>query len=404
MKIWIINHYALSPESAGGTRHYDFASRLSEQGHDVLIIASSFNHWTKKDEHCQNKEVFSLNQKKKVSFLWLKTPPYAGNLGRFVNMLVFSWRVMRGVGLKETPRPDVIIGSSPHLFAAQASLWLARKLNSSFVLEIRDLWPQSLIDLGSFPTWHPMVKILLSLEKSLYKNSDHIVTLLPGAISHISDLSKSSSDKITWIPNGVELVKIPAQKTIKNNDINVVYAGSHGLANDLDNILDAIEILEREACVKNLKFSFYGRGPDKKRLQDRAEQMGLKSLCFYPAIPKEDIYNVLQIADFFIVSLKDSPLYKYGISLNKLYDFLAMSKPVVMAGSPQNNPVLESGAGLVAPPGNPSAMAEALKKMVSMPHEQRTEIGKKGREFVSCHHDIKSLAKQLERICFEAVQ
>lgn len=404
MNIWIINHYALSPQSAGITRHYDLANKLSGLGHDVSIVAASFNHWSKKDEHCQEGERFSLQKHGDVSFLWLKTPPYAGNLERLFNMLVFSWRVLFGVGCENLQKPDIIIGSSPHLFGARASLSIARKLEVPFILEIRDLWPQTLLDIGNFSRWHPLVKVMGWLEKTLYKKSDHIVSLLPGAATYITKAGSVLGSKITWIPNGVDLGNIPCEKAGGSNGrLKVVYAGSHGVANGLDSIVKAISILEKEWFGGSFQFLFYGEGPEKKSLQQMASDLDIKSLSFQASIPKSNVYKVLQTADVFIVTLKDSDLYKYGMSLNKLYDYLALARPVVFGGNSLNNPVAEAKAGIVVSPEDSQAMADALRRLAFLSVDQRMKMGIRGKEFVAKVHNINDLSLKLETVCLEMI-
>lgn len=403
MRIWLVNHYALSPDSSGGTRHYDLAKKLVEYGHEVTIIAASFNHWTKRDEHCRDGQLFATSTHAGVNFIWLKTPLYAGSFGRLFNMLGFSWRLLRRTGLKDLPQPDVIIGSSPHLFAARTALSLSVKLDVPFVMEVRDLWPQTLLDLGHMSRFHPLVMVFSKLEKTLYRQAKHVIALMPGAVSYISNLGAGDADRVTWIPNGVDLQQLPCTDPEDDGVLDVVYAGSHGVANGLDTIVRAIYQLGQAEDTDSFRFAFYGDGPEKQRLQQLAAELGIGNLSFKAAIPKADVYRLMQKADAFIVTLVDSPLYKYGISLNKLYDYLALARPVIFGGKALNNPVAESGAGLVVPPEDSQALAAALRELAKMPKEQRVEMGRRGREFVANHHDVAKLARKLELVCFEAV-
>ena len=148
MKIWIFNHYALPPGASGGTRHYTLARYLQDSGHRVTIIASGYNHWRRREEHLAAGESWRQSTVDGVSFIWLRTPPYGGNPGRMWNMAVYGLRAWRGSWLSAIgERPDVILGSSPHLFAALAAQ-LACCFRVPFLLEIRDIWPQILVDLA----------------------------------------------------------------------------------------------------------------------------------------------------------------------------------------------------------------------------------------------------------------
>ena len=156
MRVWLINHHALPPSEPGGTRHYTLARELIRNGHDVTVIASSFNHATGKQMSCARGKLRTFEQLGEVPFLFLSVPAYRSQLARFWNMFVFAFELWLGLGTRTMRKPDIVIGSSLTLFAAFAAERLARRLRVPFVLEIRDLWPQTLIDMGMRPH-HPAV-------------------------------------------------------------------------------------------------------------------------------------------------------------------------------------------------------------------------------------------------------
>ena len=235
MNVWIINHHALTPDMSGGTRHYDFAKELVSRGYKVTIIASSF-HYAKFEEM----KVYDENQNylqetiDGIDFIWFKTPSYSGNgFARVKNMLSFMFSVINKIPKLNLVRPDTILGSSVHLFAVYAAYSLSKKYNTRFIMEVRDLWPQTLIDMG-ISKWHPFIVLLGWLENYLYQKADKIVTLLPQAHLYIENFV--SSNKIVWVSNGTDINN--ATKEYKNkldkSKFNVVYTGTHGLANNLD--------------------------------------------------------------------------------------------------------------------------------------------------------------------------
>lgn len=411
MRVWIVNQYAVPPTQAGITRHYTLASELIRRGHEVTVIASSFDHVTRQETRLGPDEVARLEllpQARegmvKVPFLWLRTPGYRGNtLARMKNMVVFARRVLTQVPREGLPPPDVIVGSSPHLFGALAAQRLAARLGVPFVLEVRDLWPQSLIDLGGVPAHHPLVLALGQIEKFLYRSADRILALLPGAVEHM--VAKGAQrDKVVYLPNGADLSMLPPPEPPPGGDrLTLVYAGTHGLANGLDGLLDAAAILRDDGYSPRVLMRFIGDGPEKARLIKRAEDEKLDLVRFEPPVPKEDIHAVLQSADGFLVTMHAIGLYRFGISFNKIYDYMAAGRPTILGASASNNPIAEAGAGLTVPAGDAWAMAQAIMQLAAMTPAERWEMGQRGRAAVERQHDFKRLAEVLESTLLEVI-
>lgn len=403
MNVWIINQYAVAPTEPGGTRHYSLAKELTERGHSVTIIAGGFNHATRQKTHLQDKELWRQENIGGVSFLWLSVPLYSGNsVRRLRSMLAFSIRVWKRLGLSSLEKPDVIIGSSPHPFAALAAERLAARYGVPFILEVRDLWPQTLIDLGRLTNRHPLVWLLSVIERYLYKRSNKIITLLPKAVDHLM-MKGVDAHKVVWLPNGVDLSLCPPPAEVTSKPVlTVMYAGSHGLANALDSILDAARILKQDGWQDRITFRLIGDGPAKPSLEKRAvaEQLGL--VTFEKPVAKTEIYRVLQEADCFIMSLKDSPLYRWGISLNKMFDYLAIGRPIVFGANTPANPVLEADAGIVVKPEDSLAMANAIRTIAEMPIAERSDMGLRGRQYAEAH-SMTVLGGQLESVLRSAV-
>lgn len=397
MNIWLINQYALAPSQAGSTRHFSLSRELVRRGHHVTIVASSFDHGTRRETRLQPGEISRLEEVDGVSFLWLRTPPYTGNnLARIRNMLVFANRVWIGSALRQAERPDVILGSSPHLFGALAAALIARRRRVPFVLEIRDLWPQSLVELGNVAPGHPYIRVLELVELFLYRAATHIITLLPSAADHL--VAKGAPrERITWLPNGVDLDAIPLSSPANSHPFTIMYAGAHGLANCLDTVIEAAAILERDG-TRGLRFRLVGDGPDKPRLQDRVAAEQLQSVHFDPPVPRHDVFRLLQTADAFVLTMKDSSLYRWGTSPNKLFDYLAVGRPIVMSTNSPYDPVTEAGAGLTVPAEDPEALAGAIRELAALDPLERAAMGLRGRAYVERHHSLAQLSKGLESI------
>jgi len=400
MNLWLVNHYAILPQQAGGTRHYTLVRELVKRGHQVTIIASSFDHTTRKELHILDGAPSRLEVVDGVRFLWLRTPPYEGNSAqRLWNMMVFARKVLGLRAADLSGPPDVILGSSPHLFAAWAAERLARRYRVPFVLEVRDLWPQSLVDLGSFSEGHPFIRWLEYIERGLYRRARHVITLLPGAKEHIAQKG-GHPDRITWIPNGIDADSLPLPEPPTPKDaFELMYAGTHGLANGLQVVLEAAEKLQD----RPVRFRLVGDGPDKPRLMAMAEEKGLKNVVFEPPVPKSQIPGLLREADAFLMVLRDSPVFRWGVSPNKLFDYMAAARPVIFSVNTPLNPVAVAGAGITVPAEDADALAEAALELSATSPEERWQMGLRGRKYVEENHNLNLLANKLELVLSNVV-
>lgn len=399
MRIWIVNQYAKAPGQAGGTRHFSLARKLIARGHDVLIIAAAEDSkWVGSHDHKPSSST-AFTTEDGVPFLRIAVPPYKGNgPGRLRNMWTFAYRVAAKKSLLRTlPPPDVVIGSSPHHFAARSAARLARRFHSPFILEVRDLWPQTLIDVGSISRWHPVVLIFGALERYLYRTADRIVTLLPGSEAHITRKG-GSREKIEWIPNGVDLELVPAPSPPSQKSfLQVTYAGSHGPANNLDVVLSAARLLQHDLHEDQIRFLFVGDGPEKQRLERRAVEENIDNVTFLPPVPKSDVFPLLGDADVLMVSLKEGAVFEQGISPNKIFDYMAVARPIVMAAGVKEAPFTHAEAGLLVDP-TPEAVAKAIISLRDLPREELLAMGSRGRKYVEDHFDVASHTEVLESL------
>jgi lipopolysaccharide/colanic/teichoic acid biosynthesis glycosyltransferase len=392
MKVWIVNQYAIDPSAPGGARHYVLARELVTKGHHVTVIASTLHLHTR-----TNLNSAGLEEIDGVVYLRIPTSSYSTNgVARAVSMGTFALRVLTRARVREIGRPDVVIGSSPDLFTAMAARSLARRFQVPFVLEVRDLWPDTFVDLGAMSRFHPFVRLLSSIERSLYRSSQRAITLLPNLASTL-EARGVAPGRVEWIPNRVDLKSIPEpiSPTGDGRAFVLVYAGAHGQANGLDSLVDAAKLLAPDE-EQSWSIRLIGDGLEKQRLMTRAA--GVSTIRFDPPVPKTRIYDELAKADAFVLPLKRSSIFRFGISPNKLFDYMAMERPVILAVEAANDPVAEAGAGLTVPPDDPTALVGAMRTLASMPPDQRQAMGRRGRAYVMQHHDMSRLAERLEAL------
>jgi len=364
-------------------------------------VAANFNHQTKTPIVPDIEKLIFERIYDGVPFIFVNVPAYQGNSpARLKNMLSFSRQICYGSYFKCMTPYDVVIGSTPHPFAAWAAQRMAVRWGVPFIIEVRDLWPQTLINLGRISPKHPAIRLMARLEIHLYNHADKIVTLLPGAYEYIKSIGVDVG-KVTWIPNGIDFSLFNQLfPQMEHDKFTVMYAGAHGLANGLEAIINCAEIINKNYGNK-IVFRLVGDGPKKEHLKKMVVEKQLTNVQFDDPVTKQKIPMILSQADAFVVVIRESPLYKYGISLNKIYDYLACARPVVIGVNAFNNPVEEAKAGTTVPPENPEALAKAVLELYDMTRADRERMGLNGRTYVEENHDFRKLAIKLEEVLME---
>jgi glycosyltransferase involved in cell wall biosynthesis len=399
MNILFINHYNGPNEYCSIGRTTYFAREWAKLGHDVTIVGASFSHAFFKYPQFSGSRFVQLE--KGVRYVMLKTPKYEGNsIGRLINIFTFLlqlWRWQKW--LAGSFKPDVVIAGSAHTLDCYPAVRLARRCGALFVREVRDLWPLTLTDLGGYSEWHPLVLFFRSAENFSYRHADLIVTTLPNSREYMQEHGLKKDGRWIYIPQGVDfytheegaLPEVHRELLERLNEKGIFilgYAGSIGLANCLDTLIETANIIQDMPVA----FVLIGRGAEKENLQKKADQLGLKNVYFLPRIPQNCVPGFLNKVSSAFISWKKRPLYRYGISPNKLMDYMSAGKPIIHAVQASNDMVAESGCGISVPPEDPSAIAGAIREMMSMTPRALAEMGKRGREYVMRYHDNVKLA------------
>lgn len=397
--VWILNHYAQEPGGAGGTRHFSLVRHLPANGWNATIIAASTDH-VARSQRLAADEMRRLQAYDGVPFLWLKTRAYAGNgMDRIGNMLDYTRAVLKRENLSGLEAPDAIIGSSVHPLAAWAGRRLARRHGVPFIFEVRDLWPQTLIDMGRLSHGHPAAVALRGLEKSLYRDAARIIVLLPKAHEYIMRFGVPA-EKIVWIPNGADVENFPAQPARQpDGSFTLMYFGAHGSTNGLENLLTAMQHVRDNPAGRHIVLRLIGEGPLKSSLVAAAREKGLDNVRFEDPVPKSRIPALAAQADAFVICVRNLPgLYRFGISMNKIFDYMAAARPTIISVDAINNPIAEAGAGVTVPPENPRALADAIVNLAALPAAERAKMGEAGRRHLEENYDMERLATRLASV------
>ncbi|KEF38852.1 glycosyltransferase [Schinkia azotoformans MEV2011] len=401
--IWIINQYSITPEYPASTRHYELAKYLAKEFR-VRLFGCNFIHHNKKYRF----HPYTISKEEKIEdfiFQWIGANSYKGNGKlRSINMLLFSFLLLL-VGLCKRDRPDVIIGSSPPLFTAFSSLLISKLRRTHFVLEVRDLWPDSLVQINGVPESKRIVKIMRWMERTLYQQADSIIVLTSGIHSRLIEKG-IPKEKVYFLPNGIDMetininLKSHASKRdvlrkefrYQLDDFVFVYAGSHGPANDLYQIIDAAEQLKEE---NHLKFLLMGYGPERENLIKAVVDRKLTDkVTLLPSVPKDQINDYLTMADAFIICLKNIPLFKDALP-NKLFDYILHDKPIISTVDGEIEKVLTTYKigmyGSLSERGD-HHLVNVLKAVAN--HQIHCEPGQ-GLEIIQMHFSREKQARQL---------
>ncbi len=392
MRLLWVNQFAVTPEQQGGTRHFELGRELVRRGWDVTVAACDLNlhsrQYARRADARTRAAVDDVVDG--VHFRWLWAAPYARNDWRRAhNWLSFSARVWRWRGA----RPSVVIGSSPQLFAALASERLARRWGVPFVLEVRDLWPESLLAAGGRKG--ALYRVLERVARHLYARADRIVVLARGSADHLASLGVDPG-KIAFVPNGVDVSAFAAVERPARDTLTLVYTGAHGPANGLDAVLGAAERLRDDVRVR---FLLVGDGPAKTALVADAARRGLANVAFRDPVPKHAMPALLAGADAGLMVLRESPLFTFGVSPNKLFDYFGAALPVV-CNVPGEVAMMvgEAGAGEQAADASGAALADAVLRLAARTPGARAALGAAGRAWVAREHDRPVLADRLDAV------
>lgn len=408
MRAVFLNQYARPSDSAGITRHADLGSELVRRGHAVTIVASSYDYLRReKSDEQSGAEVSSAG----VRFVWLDTGTYDGNgRGRVASMVRYGQAAARAT-MRLDPKPDIVVGSSAHLLAGLAALVAARRLRIPWVLEVRDFWPSALVDLGAIRRGGAAHRVLARLERYLYERAPRIVSIPPNGALRLHELGIDPG-KLVHIPNasaGTESSQpIPASLEAVLNQLSgrflVVYTGSIGEAHDLESALSAMDEMRRvhPELAPQIGLLLVGDGVKRDALISIAQRFACDNVRFHAAVPKGAIPGLIHRADACLMQAGAADYFKYGLSPNKLFDYFAAGKPVLIA-SAYPTIVDEARAGLRFEPGRPAAFIEALTRLLDLPASERVAMGERGKELVRTRYSIPAIADTYESVLKDVI-
>lgn len=379
MKILYFHQHFTIPSIGGGTRSYEFARKLIERGHEVTLVCGET---AKLELPATNENGVYRGDVDGIDVIQINIP-YSNSDGIAKRSLIFVKFAWKGIQIAMKEEYDLLFATSTPLTAGLPGIWMkwfSRK-KRKFVFEVRDLWPELPKALGMknpFLLWGMKV-----LEKLSYKNADGCIGLSPGICEGIKKIVPDK--QVELVPNGCDLeIFKPGKREdlqlegVSPTDTVAVFTGAHGIANGLESVLDMASVLKHKGR-NDIKIAFIGNGKVKSDLVKRANDKGLDNCLFFDPVPKTILNKIVASADIGLMVLKNVPAFYYGTSPNKFFDYIASGLPVV-----NNYPgwlsdmINENNCGLVVPPDNAEAFAEALIELADSP-EKRNVMGTNSR-------------------------
>lgn len=399
MHVLLIHQGFTSPQDAGGTRHYELSRRLVRNGHEVTIVASDTAYLSGK-RAAGTSGLVTEQDLDGIRILRSYTYPslHRSYLWRIISFLSFMVTSV-WASLKAGP-VDLVMATTPPIFQAFSTWLVAAIRRKPFLLEVRDLWPEFAIDIGLLK--NPiLIAVARGMERFLYWRATHILVNSPAYRDYL--IGKGiAAEKISFIPNGVDPAMFDDQQpssTIRTefgleDKFVVLYAGALGMANDIDTILQAADSLRDQP---EIHFLIAGDGKERQRLQDLQQSLGLTNVTFAGPRPKFEMPGILAATDICVATLKDIPMFKTTYP-NKIFDYMAAQRPVVLAIDGVIREVVEAGnGGIFVQPGHAQTLADAVLYLQQHPEEAR-EMGKSARRYVAEHFNREQHADELQRL------
>lgn len=404
MHIWYIHPYGGGPGIGRMHRPFLLAREWQRAGHEATVLVSSFHHLLERPVPLSPR--FEVEG---VSYVALATRSYDGNgVSRILNMSDLCRRLLAlapriGHDLK---RPDAVIVSSPHPFPVYAARRIARIAGAILVFEIRDIWPLSVTEIGAASRLHPFVLAAAHAERFAYRHANLIASVLPRADVHVKAMGFAEKPFV-WVPNGIgdlaaaaPVVTAAGRKALALIDAwhgegraVVVHAGAMGPPNGLLELVDALRGDPTGETGRRLALLLVGSGG----LEDEVRRRGAEADCpvaSVGAVPRSEVAGILEASDIGYAGVRNLPaLYRYGVSLNKLADYMQAGLPSYLPIAPCGDVISESGAGITEAATSPEILRSALLSLARLAPEERKAMGEKGRRFMSENYAFDRIAR-----------
>jgi len=392
--VWYISKYFGLPEQRVGSRPFLLLREMAGMGIRPLVFTANTNHLFTSREFSNGAEI---EQVETVQICWIKLRKYSGarSLGRIISWLEFEWKLWR-LPKGDFPPPSVVVVSTLSLLTIFNGLLLRARYGCRLVFEVRDIWPLTIVEEGGFSRRNPFVMLLQWIERLGYRRSDAIIGTMPNLASHVREIA-GSTGPVHCIPMGIDteqLAEPPALPEdyavahIPQGKFIVCHAGTIGQTNALEVLFETARLMQAN---RQIHFLLVGDGDLKAKFE--AETAALPNVSFAPAVQKQFVQSVLRCCDVTYFSTYPSKVWDFGMSLNKLNDYMLAGRPVIGSYSGFPSMLNESEGGSFVPAGDAVALRNEILRLANLGPEERQRIGQAGRRWIIDNRQYKDLAR-----------
>lgn len=408
IKVWLVSHYAMPPHLELRVKTLRFAQILQSRGYEVLLITASTIHDTDINL-IKSKEKFIEREYGGLKYVHLKCAQYKGSgLKRIKNLFQFQKQFNRVMPKFE--KPDVIVADC-NCINYKGILKFAQKHKIPFVSEIRDLWPLSIVEYKGISENNPLIRYLYKHERRMYMHSSAVIFSMEGGKDYIKEKKWDkfiNLDKVFYINNGLDVAVQEKQKqenSLQDEDLaddkfKVVYTGSIRTVNSVDQLVRTAELLQDK---QDIKFLIYGDGDKRKELEEYCENNNFTNVKFKGKVDKKFIPYICANASVNVISVKQTRISKYGVSWNKLFDYMAAGKPVLSTAKVNYDLIEKYKCGISLEEQSPQAISNAILQLYGMAKVKYEELCQNAKNAAK-DFDFEILTNRLEEAIDYAIE
>ncbi|WP_439540670.1 glycosyltransferase family 4 protein [Sphingomonas sp.] len=397
MNILVLTHYYPPEVNAPASRLSEHARVWAQAGHDVTVVTCVPNHPTGQPYPGYRNRLWQEEARDgvRVIRLWTWLAANEGFLPRIANYVSYLLSVC--LWMWRLPKADVVLSTSPQFFCGLTG-WLLKRERRPWVLEIRDLWPESIVTVGAMKRG-AAIKLLEAIEAFAYRQADLVVSVTDGFVPHIRE--RRGDGRIAVIKNGVDLTTFTTPDAAAETEFRAAhgltgkfvaaYVGTHGMAHKLDTVLEAAELLRDRS---DIAFLLVGDGAERERLVAEVAARGLTNVVMLGQQPKSAMPGIWAASDAALVLLRRVDTFKTVIP-SKMFEAMAMACPMILGVEGEAKALMEAGgAGIAITPESAAELASAVTQLADDP-AFAAQLGESGRGFVAQEFDRRVLAERL---------